>query len=559
LSIKLIESEIRKFLATSEPEVLCISGQWGVGKTFAWNRYLKDAQKRATIALKRYSYVSLFGVNSLDELKYSIFENSVKSSEIGVEPSIETLRSNTTAAAERVGRKSLAFLQQIPFVKNNIGGLAPLWYLSVKETIICVDDIERRGSNLSIRDVLGLISSLKEQKKCKIALILNDEAMHESKADFQVYFEKVVDTSLAFAPSASESAEIALAADSRTDQLIAENCIRLGISNIRLIRKMQRAVRNIAPMLQEFDEGVMKQAIHSLVLLAWSVYEPTRAPALDYLRNRRGRSQVLANEKAIPANEAAWNALLDLYGFWMVDEFDLVLLKGVQNGFFDPLDVNKNGTVLDKQIRTGKLDSSYLKAWEFYHDSFENNQDEALNTLYKAFFDDARNISPTNLNGTVSLFKELGRSQQAQEMIDHYIEIRNGDSDRRLFDLERNPFSGDIKDPDVLKAFKDKASEYRDERPLASILLEIAKKNGWTPEDITVLSTSSVEQYYEAFKQTKGYELRTILNASLQFDRFLNAQPEWKEISSRAKEALKRIGSESAINARRVRQYGVDI
>jgi len=32
-----------------------------------------------------------------------------------------------------------------------------------------------------------------------------------------------------------------------------------------------------------------------------------------------------------------------------------------------------------------------------------------------------------------------------------------------------------------------------------------------------------------------------------------------KEISSRAKEALKRIGKESAINALRVRGYGVDV
>src|ERR1019366_8753973 len=132
----LVEAEIRRFLSTNEPEVVCISGRWGVGKTFAWNRYLKYAQKNGTIALKRYSYVSLFGVNSLDELKYSIFENSVQSSEIGVEPSLETLHSNTAAAADRLGRKSLWFIQQIPLIKNYVGGLGPVWFLSVRKTIV---------------------------------------------------------------------------------------------------------------------------------------------------------------------------------------------------------------------------------------------------------------------------------------------------------------------------------------------------------------------------------------------------------------------------------------
>src|SRR6266568_459772 len=103
MSIQLIQSEIRRFLSTTEPEVICISGHWGVGKTFAWTRFLKDAQSQNEIALKRYSYVSLFGVNSLDEFKYSVFENSIQTCEIGSEPSLETLQSNTVAAVERFG------------------------------------------------------------------------------------------------------------------------------------------------------------------------------------------------------------------------------------------------------------------------------------------------------------------------------------------------------------------------------------------------------------------------------------------------------------------------
>jgi hypothetical protein len=58
----------------------------------------------------------------------------------------------------------------------------------------------------------------------------------------------------------------------------------------------------------------------------------------------------------------------------------------------------------------------------------------------------------------------------------------------------------------------------------------MAETNGWSPEDVTTLSHTSVDRYYEIFKNTKP-----------------------------AKSALARIGKESAINARRVKKYGVEV
>lgn len=133
MSLKLLEQRIKRFLSTKEPEVICITGRWGVGKTFAWNRYLRQAA--GSIELPRYSYVSLFGLTSLEQLKFSVFENTVNPSSADIEPSLETLRTNTTAAAARFGRKATWFLQELPFVKDYVGGLGPLWFSSVRETI----------------------------------------------------------------------------------------------------------------------------------------------------------------------------------------------------------------------------------------------------------------------------------------------------------------------------------------------------------------------------------------------------------------------------------------
>ena len=123
--------------------------------------------------------MSLFGNNSLDDLKYAIFENTIATTGIGIEPSLETLRTNALAVVKRITKKSLGMFQQLPIVKGHVGGLGPVWYLALSRTMICIDDIERHGKNLELRDVLGLITQLKEQKRCKVCLILNDEALDE--------------------------------------------------------------------------------------------------------------------------------------------------------------------------------------------------------------------------------------------------------------------------------------------------------------------------------------------------------------------------------------------
>ena len=62
MSIKVVHEEIQRFLESPNPEVLCLKGKWGVGKTYAWNYYLEEARKNNKLAFKKYAYVSLFGL-----------------------------------------------------------------------------------------------------------------------------------------------------------------------------------------------------------------------------------------------------------------------------------------------------------------------------------------------------------------------------------------------------------------------------------------------------------------------------------------------------------------
>ena len=83
---EVLKCEIDRFLWSTEPEILCIHGDWGVGKTFAWKKYLREAASAARVNLASYSYVSLFGITNLNDVKKEIFRNTVKIADVGKLP-----------------------------------------------------------------------------------------------------------------------------------------------------------------------------------------------------------------------------------------------------------------------------------------------------------------------------------------------------------------------------------------------------------------------------------------------------------------------------------------
>lgn len=553
MSLALIKSEIERFLAGTEPEVLCITGAWGVGKTFAWNRYLRDAQTRESIGLKHYAYVSLFGNNSLDELKYAVFENTIATTDIGIEPSLETLRTNAIAVTKRITKKSLGMFQQLPVVKGHVGGLGPLWYMAVSRTVICIDDIERRGKNLDLRDVLGLVTQLKEQKHCKVCLILNDEALNESQSEFRTYFEKVVDTQLAFAPSPQEATGIALDPEQASSKWLAHCCVALGIANIRLIKKIERAIQQVTPFLSSFHPKVAEQAIQSLALFAWALYEPQRAPTPEFLRDR---ATYIVREKrdAIGPREAAWNALLDTYGFLAMDELDSALLAGLRNGYFDQAVIRQHAAALDGTLQNTEAHDSVREAWKRYHDSFDDDQEQTLDAIHTAFLANIGHIDVVNFSQTVAFFKDLGRPEQAAQMLAAYITAHRDNA--AVFDIENHPFRNQITDPDVIHAFQQQQNAVAAQVDAAAILRSMADRHGWHPDDLAVLATVSVDEYRRIFKEHRGDVLHGIINMCLQF----RAQADNQGIiAERARAALELIGRESPMNALRVRKYGIRV
>ncbi len=548
MSIALIENEIRRFLASKTPEVLCISGHWGVGKTYAWNHFLRSARDLRGIALDRYAYASLFGQNSLDAVKAEIFETTVKGNQIGNTPTLESL-DVSLATLETGGRRLWQIAKQIPIVGDHIGGAARMTFLTVRNQIVCLDDLERAGKDLELNDILGLASFLKEQRSCKVILLLNQDALEDEDGKaFALQLEKVADTFLQYVPTPSESAAIAFPKDGNGREWLRENVARLGMVNIRVIKRAERLYDRAAEVLGPRDDRLMKQVAKSVTLFAFSKYQPSIAPSLDFIRNFNVYMDAPGVER-----EAEWATLLRSYDFGHIDEVDSVLLSGVDKGAFEPSSLQIVADAFENTLAINDRDASFSEAWNLFHDTFDENGDEFISKLVSSFKKCVSGVSPMNADGTVTLLRELDQDAQASELVRFYVENRDVPQDF----WDEDEMFGDIKDPELAQAIRDKFASFPDDRAPAEVLIQIAKERSWNHRDVARLATVSEDDWITIFKGVHGTDRSRAVKAALQFGRFGDATDDMKTITERSKAALVRIGKESPVNALRVKRYGV--
>jgi hypothetical protein len=551
MSIAPAEKEIARFLANERPEVLCFKGKWGVGKTYAWNTFLKEAKERNGIALRRYSYVSLFGLGSIDQLKLSIVENTTARERIGDAVTLESILANPLEAVGR-WRRLLTQLQiaPLPGAKEIAAAIQSSSFLSVRDQIVCLDDLERKGDALKIKDVLGLVSFLKEDRRCKVAVILNDGAFAEmEKEDFERFFEKTIDSHVDFAPTPQECARIALPGDCQLHATMRTCCEELQICNIRVVKRIERLGLVLGETLSVCDARVLDEAYRVLTLIGWSLYEEAAAP-IEFIAERHRRRVMAVRGEEPSEAEKKWGVMLDAYKFHYFSEFDKLLREGVERGYFDVDRLKEEAATLEARYAAQELESEYHAAWRIYHDSFDDNEAELVEKMYQSFKEGCNHIDAMNANSTITLMRELGHDDKADELVKYFVENVEDD---RVFDRSRWFSEKDVSDPALLDAIAKRRSKVEDARKPLDVLTAVAKRQGWNREDVKLLSELTSEDYYKMFKEVKGEELDVIVRMALSFGQGEREQG----IATMAREALVKIGQESKLNERRVGKFGI--
>jgi len=550
MSLTSVKSVIKKFAQNDRNDLLTIKGGWGVGKTYFWRKTIEEISLNAEIGHKSYSYISLFGIDSFETLKNSIVANQISALAIG-----KDINLSGSVLFSKI-KQVLKYSEKVPYVRSISGGLASeLAFQLVKDSLICFDDLERRSDKLDIKDVLGLASYLKEQRNCKVVLILNDEKLL-NKDSFDENNEKVVDLEVNFSPLAEEVFEYIFDKSHPYYDLIKFSCLTLNIKNIRILQRVERFIEDVIPYLEKIEKNVGEDVIRAIVLFVQVYYnKDNETLTFDFLK---GFSNIelylkkdIREEKISPEEEEKYKRLSN-YRYGRTDELDKELMLFVQkgylgDGFFDYLKLRNDEAIAQK----GK--DSYGEAWEHYKTSFNLDENFFVEKLEKGFRANAKYLLPINLHNTVEILRSLNRNELANELVDEYVPLMIATNEEFLR-INYNSFN-DFTDEYFLNKVK--------QIPKASVInlsfeevLEKLRGNKYYPsENVSRLASFDDSEYFDFFKRQNSELIYYTTKFLLSYGDDTDASPDGKIISEKTKKALQKLASESLINKIRISDW----
>ncbi|MDH2567947.1 P-loop NTPase fold protein [Acinetobacter baumannii] len=238
---------------------IAITGPWGVGKTFFWKKFIEKNNFK-----RKYVYVSLFGLQSLGDLKthiYSNIENNHSTLEIP-----RWIRGLPAIFKDtRVSHFGLSTSTKI---------FDSLMFSQVKDAIICFDDFERLSNKLDIKDVMGLANYLKLEKNCQVILILDeDKTEDKNKEKYSSYKEKLVDETIIISSVEPLIREKTQGIDEQLVNLMIDFAEKLEIHNFRFFQKVLNLYRQFRKELCVDIALSTKEIILIRILQGYLIHE----------------------------------------------------------------------------------------------------------------------------------------------------------------------------------------------------------------------------------------------------------------------------------------------
>lgn len=534
---------VASFLEQESNSTLLMQGRWGVGKTYFWQKLVAAYSEKKRIYPEYYTYVSLFGINNISDLKNAILVGRLAANEI------ENKQNHWWTKSKGFSSK----LENIPLLKNWTGGLVnEIAYDLIKDTLICFDDFERKGDDLSVKDIFGIVSNLKEQRNCKIALILNVDAIEPKELEqFKIHCEKVVDINFKFEQTPQKAFDaVFMQSDLYYDDL-KQYCSSLDICNIRIIQRINRFYKEILSVSKKFDKDLLQTIFHSIVLFVWSENsKEDNPPPIDHILKYASDPIFSMTGDEINDHEKNWNFMLRNYGYKRSDKLENVLADFVRDGFLNKTVFLNNAQNRLETIHISRGHQNFSKVWELFHKSFDDNKAEFIEELTKSFRKNINYLNMNNVNSTARILRKLGHETLANELVDGFIFAHSHSS---LFrDFSTDPFGYELTDSYLIQKYDEQFKKVSNDRTILSVLQKITGSTSWGQGDEDFLASLSEDDYYNFFKEEKSERLHSYIKRCLKFGLIGNANDNHLKIAKMAKDALIKIGKENTLNKIRI-------
>lgn len=546
--------DVLKTLATDRtPRAFALRGRWGVGKSYLWHNVVKPA----VTAGEEHSYVSLFGLDSVEAMRAAAAVTAISVSA----PAVAGHTTTTSATSNWSAMKGLVRLlarvgESIDTPYLNVSRIAMGVALSqLKGRLVCIDDVERRGSHLRLEDVLGFVHHLVEDRACRVLVILNDEAIGDLSL-WELQREKVFRRELVFAPDSEQATKIGLKALDGTPYRddLADFITLLDITNIRLVQRCAEHVLEAHSALKEerLTPHTRLAVTRSAALYAYSTYgRGVGAPTIDFLRHHNTLPSTKDEDPVTAATHTRWAEQLNRINHFFRDELDDSLVDFAHKGYLDREAFREAVLRYDGAEVRNQAKEAHYGAWRAFHDNVLGDTTALLASLLTTWPRVSTFEGVHNLEGVVELLRVLGEDERANRLIDQWVAERAGDRIEELDDqnlyLIRAP-----KDDYLIKAIE--LARENEIRPpsIARSFAIIADRKMPTNDALEMLVEVKAEDYVDYWIANDNAET---LTAVREIVRTTSSHPSHKRIRQRVMDAASIIAAKSPMAAHKMKAW----
>lgn len=242
---------LEKLLSVSKYRSILVDGPWGCGKTYEIRKFIKKKKNKCI-------YVSLFGLETIDEINTEIYKQSHKG----------RIRA---ANVSNVISKAIA---PVKYVSNVADALAfQLNEIDVskikKSKIVVIDDLERLSKQIEYKDLVGYINKLLMNEVRIVCLVSLEGLKGDSSRlkDFLEFREKVFDSCLSINQSPTDVFDNLFSKYSiKNSELVYE----LFDNNIRMAKKTELLFNDILKVIR--SSSASKTVINEYEILKTCAY-----------------------------------------------------------------------------------------------------------------------------------------------------------------------------------------------------------------------------------------------------------------------------------------------
>lgn len=269
---KVVINYIYKPQSTSS--ALMISGPWGCGKTFYFQKELKKSieEHKKHVNKMEVVYISLNGLSSLSEITDQLVGHKLNGLEKIKNTKIGKLSIGLVKSATSIGLRAFVGAKGTDFDNVKLHEL-----LNFSNSVLCFDDLERVSHKLGIDEVLGFINRnfIEIDKPNKVIIIGDEKQIDKEKSKkYHLIKEKVIGRTLYFKPDIEVFIDLKIKNEKnnfrefliRNKEFLKERIEQAHMINLRTILFMFDSLKTVYKEIKIEKEHHVEKVIISAVL-----------------------------------------------------------------------------------------------------------------------------------------------------------------------------------------------------------------------------------------------------------------------------------------------------